>query len=675
MSATNSSHYRLQLILVLVIIVSYANALDGPFQFDDIVNIQQNHLLQNVQDLGGFTALFRSCPTRFVGFLSFAWNVVMTGLEPFWFHATNIAIHIFVTLMLYKLATQFIKHKSASVAAFVGALFFGVHPVQTQAVTYIVQRFTSLAACFYLISLASYYQGVVKERRWFFLGSWISGLFAVLTKEYAVTLPAAVLAMEILLLGTRPQDLLKHWRRLAPLCTLPFVPVMAIILIGNNNALDLSLNKAQSPALPIYLMTQCHVLLRYLELIIWPTGQNLDYSFPLTNHPDLVTIMIAFLPFAAVFVAWRWRRLCPVASFGIVLFILGLAVETLIPLPDVIFEHRLYLSMAGIALCIAAAIAETIEVIFQQNRRPYFIPFTIANILVLIVLAVATRKRNEVWLSATAMWSDVLAKAPTNDRAYDNLSGFLLLEKGNVPAALGVVQRWRQLHPPAVTLVLKEADYLSRMDRLAEASQVLSEAQLSYPDSAPIALAHIKTLIDLGDYPAAAAHAERLLKSIPNDITVRASVALARHAAGMGKAEELLIGSDIEDSSPAALLARGKIRAEVGQYREALKDLENAFSLAHDNTEICLRVVDVHVALGQPQEASTIFQKCRYHLSTDYRQLMHTGNNLDKAGLHGNAIFAWQVALDLCLHWQPSCPRVEELRTKLAGANPSLTGH
>ena len=221
--------------------VAYANSFDCTFHFDDFFNITENPAVRNFGSSPGFPfggaglkAIWNFAPTRFIGVLSFALNYHFNRLDSprfapgaagvFGYHAVNFLIHIGSALAVWKLvqllfATPVMKCRDATcyvstatapllvtwrsgkdTAALVCGLLFVSHPVQTQAVTYIVQRCISLAALLYLVTLCLYLEarltGIRRRRNLFFTGAAITALLGMLTKEIVFTLPFAILLFE-----------------------------------------------------------------------------------------------------------------------------------------------------------------------------------------------------------------------------------------------------------------------------------------------------------------------------------------------------------------------------------------------------------------------------------------------------------------------------------------------
>jgi Flp pilus assembly protein TadD len=323
--------------------------------------------------------------------------------------------------------------------------------VHTQAVTYIVQRFASLATLFYLLSLVLYIkarlslvaagqgrspakgQGLRVKTILLGLGSLVSAVLAMKTKEISFTLPFVILLYEFMFFGYKGLNL-KRFLYLAPV--LLTVLVLPLSLVSIDKPLgdiigELREATQETERIPreVYLLTQFRVIVTYIRLLFLPVNQNLDYHYPRYSslfEPEVFLSFFFLLSFLglAVYLFTRSRKTNNIytllASFGIFWFFITLSVESsVIPIRDVIFEHRLYLPSVGavVAFC-------TIAFYLLVHRKPK-ISLLVATSLFLLVtaspLGVATYVRNSVWKDKVTLWEDVVRKSPGKPRGQYNL--------------------------------------------------------------------------------------------------------------------------------------------------------------------------------------------------------------------------------------------------------------
>lgn len=499
------------LILVLLFgCLPYLNTFDNPFVFDDADSITDNPVIKNLSGFLPGEAGWAKHPTRVVGYLSFALNYRIGSLDVFGYHAVNLAIHAANSLLVYAIAflllkTPGIRRVSAYPAGIsvplIAALLFAAHPVQTGAVTYVVQRLASLATLFYLGSTAAYIKArlvmeedAAAERRpirWF-LVAWGCALLAVKTKEVAFTLPAVVLLAEGMFFEG-------SWRKRLP-PVLPFF-LIALIIPVTLIRLDQPLEKVLADSADAsrlqtelsrssYLFTQFRVIATYLRLLVLPVNLNLDYDYPirtaLFDPPVLLSLLLilALLGLAWLFLASPSCRTHPelrLSSFGILWFFITLSVESsVLPIRDVIFEHRLYLPSTG-AFLAAASISD-----FFWKRIPLKRKDALAAILAGIVvfsLSLGTYARNRVWQDEITLWEDVVRKSSGKARPRYNL-GLAYSKRGRTDEAIAQYLQSIRLRPDYPEAWDNLGLDYARRGRLAEAVQAHETASRIDPSYA-----------------------------------------------------------------------------------------------------------------------------------------------------------------------------------------------
>ncbi len=425
-------HPFLQVLIICMIGgMVYANSLQNAFQFDDHAFILNNSIVTdplNPEAQEKFWSVGHK--TRIVGFATFALNYFLHGTNVVGYHLTNIVIHlisaclVFWIVNLMRRAPRLRNLASGSDAAWMplfAALLFVVHPVQTQAVTYIYQRLASLAAMFYLLSVASYLCGRLRSDgrygRWFALAG-VSALLGMLTKETVFTLPIVIVFLELYLMrspaGTSSVRQGSNLGRYVPLLFLLIIPVFLALDYDLSSVFAPRVLRAGSHELitsQIYLFTQFNVIVHYIRLLLIPVGQNLDYDFPLSMGLfDGATWISLCVLLGVVYLGWKCRRSNPWVCIGVFWFFVTLAVESsVIPIRYVIWEHRLYLSMPGFVLAISG-------VIFARPKLSRTVWIALA--LIIAMLSVLTVQRNRVWATEISLWEDVTRKSPLKPYAH-----------------------------------------------------------------------------------------------------------------------------------------------------------------------------------------------------------------------------------------------------------------
>jgi protein O-mannosyl-transferase len=455
------------LLIAAVGLLLYSRTLHVPFILDDFESIVNNPLLTNFAyfyDLESGRSFYGHAGfvSRWFGYLTLALNYRIHGLELPGYHLVNIAIHLMAALFVYRLALLTFRtpcfrqgrdpdtyRGRAGFIALAAALFFVAHPLQTQAVTYLIQRLASLAALLYLVALCCYVSarlaGEEPGRRRLAGAAWyaaalVAALLALKTKQTSYTLPFTLFLYEVMFFtGAARKNLLRGVLAFSALAG--SLGALAILWSGKPLAGFLSqIDQASrlQTGMPRwdYLATQCRVIVTYLRLVIWPAGQRLDYDYPLSHsflEPQVLLCagLLGSLLAAAGYCLYRSRAgnalrgdgapLLRLAAFGIFWFFITISIESsIIPIADVIFEHRVYLPLAGLFLAAAALLSLAGGASGALAGWPK-LPVLAALCGVLLLLGVLTLARNEVWRSEAGLWADNCWKTPNKARVYLNL--------------------------------------------------------------------------------------------------------------------------------------------------------------------------------------------------------------------------------------------------------------
>ncbi|MDH3359556.1 MAG: tetratricopeptide repeat protein, partial [Desulfobulbaceae bacterium] len=324
------------------------------------------------------------------------------------------------TLTLPVFGNRYARSREIALAA---TLLWALHPLQTNAVTYIVQRMTSMSALFVLSSLWFYVRGRLwkkpGQRLYFYAASLLCGGLAVISKENAVMLPVMIVGYEFFLLSDSVWK--RNWRQIviAAGLAVSVVLVFAWVYLGDSFIITLPARfSGREFTLGERLLTESRVLFLYLGLLALPLPSQLNLchdivlSRGLFSPPQTALALFALvgLLVLAVFLFRRDR----LASFAIFWFLGNLLIEsTVIPL-ELIFEHRLYLPSTFLLLSVVAA---------GYRFWPGKLFFQRLLVVVLVVGCVfLTWQRNKAWASTTVLWKDVIAKSPALVRGYQNLA-------------------------------------------------------------------------------------------------------------------------------------------------------------------------------------------------------------------------------------------------------------
>ncbi len=597
-------------LLITLGLLAYRPALEASFHLDDSPSIRDNLALRSLSP----AKIFAFWPTRFLSYLSLAINFHFSGLNPRPYHAVNIVIHILNALLVYWLIRLLLfpekdrKTGSRTPGAggtvaregfipLAGALFFLLHPVQTQAVTYVVQRATSLAAGFYLLSVALYCRARVARRGGtgrvlLFQGSLGAAAAAMLSKEFAVTLPLILVLLEVL---SRTREKPFPWKRLLPFfLTLLIVP--ALFLTHRDN-----LYYGDSPDIPFprYFSTQERVFGTYLRLVLLPIRQRVEYDYPWQPSPLSFPATLGGAVWGAwIMAAWRARRGSWPTALGLLWFAATLLPESLKPITDAAVEHRLYLPLAGISLTLSSALAAWPE----RKRMAGIIPM-----LILALLGYLCFSRNRAWKNPVTLWEDNVRKAPGKSRLRGNL-GKAYLDAGRYARAAEEFERMIELDPAAAgaynNLAVIHIDH-NRDDEKArgyilKALEIFPEYPSAYLNLGVIEMNNMRLL-------PAIRYFEKVLELEPANRLARYNIA----ASYFNLANRLRREAEGFQAARNQAKAKEKFREAAGCFSRAEEYASSGSSIWPEDPAFPQLMGLICKTLARPKEAKDYFQKAR----------------------------------------------------------------
>lgn len=427
-------------LLVFMVIFIYSNSLENSFHFDDKVNITNNpSILLTDLTVTSLTKVLKEShlKTRPIPNLSFALNHYFHGLKVQGYHVVNILIHLLTGIFLFyfiriTMALPVLKesHGTSSWIPFCATAIWLTHPIQTQSVTYIVQRMNSMATMFFILSMLLYVHARIAvgktKKNMLIVGIVSSAFLAFGSKETTFTLPFVILLYEVYFFQNfKLNNLKKNIFRITPLIvfflfTVFFLKKDLIASIFSGHGYD-----GRPFSLSQRLLTEPRVVIHYLSLILYPNPSrlNLDYDFPLSvsliqPFSTLVAISVIIMLLA---LAIYFARRHPLYSFCTLWFFGNLVIESsVIPL-EIVYEHRTYLPSMMVILGIVVFFRDVIT----KNK----LIATICCSIVLLLFSHWTIERNKVWQSKFTLLADIALKSPNKARVLQNLGGQYLKKK------------------------------------------------------------------------------------------------------------------------------------------------------------------------------------------------------------------------------------------------------
>lgn len=627
------------LLLVLVCCLVYSNCFDAPFIFDDIRSIVENEALHDLSDPG---AILGFNPARALAMLSFAVNHAVGGADVVGYHAVSLLFHTMSVLALWWLLGLLMDERLkgnipglGTYGPLLGALLFAVHPIQTQAVIYIWQRAVVMSTFFYFFSMACFLrmrlaqlEGLDKVGKRFMLLSLGSMVAAMFCKEIAFTLPLTLWVMDRCFF---PETRLS-WSKLTPfLSGLAILPLLVLSLREDyvaNMPTEIDGYSAISPV--TYLLTQLRVTMTYLRLTILPIHQQLDYDFPLNSGPLILFGCLCVLGLLTLLAKRTWQGQ-PHLSFGLIWFFLALAVEALaFTLPDVIFEHRLYLPMGG--WCVA--FMWVAGFLWQKIGKSSFG----LGLLVLLGLGTMSWQRNQLWRDPVTLWTANLEHAPEKARVW-LFRSLAYRERGKEKEALADATKAVALHATYHLAHVTQGLLFAARDQHQAAVKAFTRALELRPQDSDMLNARGVSLLALG-------RAEKALADFDSAIVLAPQRPQAHHYRGMALAEKghhqkALEAFDralaLDEAFAPGWLNRALVYQKLGQMPEAISDYEAYLGFDSGNRQVYLTLGRLLHQQKRSEEAMSWLDRAivffpDYTKAYFNRAVLHFGaRNMDRA--------------------------------------------
>lgn len=614
------------LAIALAVVAAYANTFSAPFILDDLVTIAFNPSIRHLWPLGPVLNPPAEIYTagRPLYNLSYALNYAVGGTNVGGYHAVNLAIHLATALALFgvvrrTLTLPVLAEKfggAATALAFFVALGWALHPVQTEAVTYLAQRSELLMGMFYFATLYCFVRGVTAERAEIW---WSLAVFACLcgmaSKEVMVTAPAVVLLFDRVFVAGSWRE---AWRQRGRVhAALMGTWLMVAFLMIATDIAKRDVGTDGHLAWSTYVMTECQVVVDYLKLAVWPHPLTFYFGPELFRNAGDVARTLACAGLLSVLVGGSFalglRAKASVAGFlGMFFFIVLAPTSSVVPLAQQpMAESRLHVPLAAV---MAAGVVGAYA-IFGRKIFPGFVAAALG-------LAALTHARNHDYRSEVAIWNDTAAKNPSNAKAQSILASTLAAIPGRQDEAIAHLETSLRFNPESaeahhsLAILLarspaRRAEAIAHFEHAlrlrpewADAHTALAIALASTPGREGDALAHFETAARLqpaaseahlrfakmlSGFPGRAADAakefERALELRPDLAEAHAGLADALAEIPGRDADALTHYHEALRFAPGLVTARynlAALHARRGELDAAIAELETLLNAAPD---------------------------------------------------------------------------------------------
>lgn len=568
--------WALLLIFILTAAV-YINSIGNSFHYDDEYYIKDNFY---IRDIANIPSAFLNVDYLAVGaivghyrpllFASFALNYSINGVSPAGYRLVNLLFHIGSALMVYLIIQTLLTGLKSSLPwiSFMAALIFAVHPFNSEVVNYITARSSVMSGFFYL--LAFYFWVVyrkVADRRLpalFYIASLVAFLTGMLIKETVITLPLTLFVYDLYFLrldrsgNQRGNE--KGASHFFIKWIVPYLPFLLVIGSAYFAARFFFWRSFIPPFkrdLATQFYTEMPVLAKYIRLLIFPAGLNVDHYVEIYHRPAIpVVLSILFLIIIVAVAAWCYRskgiegRL---VSFFMAWFFILLSPTTIMPLNAILQENRGYL--AGIGIIIPASVAlckiSTLDFLRRSiSGRAQLLPVAGLSLLVLL-LSAATVHRNTVWRDELSLWRDAGSKSPLSAVSHHNLA-YAFEKQGKIRSAIREYEK-------AIVLDSVYARSYYNLGRLYSGQGLTERALDVYEEAVRINPDYYKAYNNLGTLYAEMGRYDQAIEALRKAIDINPGYTMAR-------------------------MNLGKLYEKVGRMDLAMAEFEEVIRITRANT-------------------------------------------------------------------------------------------
>jgi tetratricopeptide (TPR) repeat protein len=590
-------------LLLAALVAAYANHFHNSFHFDDAHTIVNNASIRELRNIPLFftdATTFSSLPSnqsyRPLVSTLLAIDFRLGGIQPFWFHGSIFAFFLVLTLLVafvtYRLLDCAELSSTNRWIALAAAAWYGLHPANADTVNYIIASSEVISTLGVTASFAVYLAFPRLRRSCLYT---VPAAIAILAKPTAAIFPA-LFAIHRLLFPAEPitgrttgRRALAYFAGIVPsflICSGMLLLVQHMTphtwVAGASNARN-------------YLITQPYVIFEYFKTFFWPTGLSADYDlnpFATTDDPRFwagfafVILLAVCAVVAAVF------KKTHVIGFGLLWFLIALLPTSLLPLAEVMNDHRTFLPYVGLVIAVAGAVSLLI------NRQVgYSLPAKIAALCALALFlcanGYATFQRNKVWKSEETLWHDVVLKSPRNGRALMNY-GNTLMSKGDFAGALDYYHRAQQLTPQYSFLLINLAIAEDATKQSAAAEEHFKDALRLAPTSPDSYTYYARYLLSHSRAEEARFFLRSALELSSTDLTARELMAQTDAQAPAHSAGE----------TPESYLALSLQYYREARYAESIAACRAALALRANYAEAWNNIGAAYNKLGRYDEAA-----------------------------------------------------------------------
>ena len=667
---TKNNIFIITLIIILTAL-SYINTLHNSFVYDDNTYVVENRQIRSISNIP--KAFISSYPPdakeqglyRPLVTISYIFDYAVWGLNPKGFHLTNLILHILTSIIIYLLALEILKKSWPSLIA---ALIFALHPVHTEAVTWVVGRAEVMAGLFYFLSFLLYIKAgeSISFRNRLFIGSNISYLFALLSKEMAITLPILLFVYDyyfgfknpsphplpargegVNMGGDKGESGIIKWLTTRYLSfiviTFLYLAIRYIVL----GAFGPQKNLYFTPDIGLYerFLTIIVVIGYYIRLLFLPFNLTVDYVFPKIASLNLpVLIYGGMLIFSLIIISFSYK-MSKRLSFAILFFYITLLpVSNIMPIGELIAERFLYIPLISFALLIG------ISTDYFFTRFPLrFLRIIISIPLILLALfySLLTISRNYDWKDAFTLWKSTIYTTPASSVAHNNL-GIEYAKKEGYVDAIVEYKKAIELSPKYFHALANLGDAYLKIGLIDEAIDLYKKSIEAEPDYSiaynNLGFAYFEKRL----YKEALAEYKKAIELNSKDPLFYNNLgnlyaSIKRYDDAISEYNRAI---SIDPLDTNAYNNLGAIYAQQGKFNEAESEVRKALAIAPENRLAKKTLEDILNRGRIVVETESPLDK-KVGKSAQIAAYNELGNKYKQKGLYDDAISSYKKALQI----------------------------
>jgi Flp pilus assembly protein TadD len=600
-------------LLLGALLAAYANHFHNSFHFDDAHTIVNNAAIQELRNIPLFfcdATTFSALPSNqsyrplVSTLLAFSYWLGR-GLQPFWFHFFIFAAFAALVVLFWYFLERLVEDRPGSSRnrwiALSAAAVYGLHPANADTVNYIIASADVLSTLGVVASFALYL-GFPSLRRYYIYT--LPAALAILAKPPAAVF-AVLFALYRLMFSPSNRDTLRR----SAAAKAWFVDVVPPLLIC---AAVLLFVQHMTPRTWVagaadahrYLITQPYVAWLYFKTFFWPNTLSADYdlnAFTTTDDARFwAGFIFAFLLIAVAVILGLFKR-ARLIAFGLLWFLIALLPTSLLPLAEVMNDHRTFMPYIGLVIALAGAAALIWDVVAE---RASWVGIVAGGVIAFILCGsgYATFQRNKVWKTEETLWHDVTLKSSQNGRGLMNY-GNTLMARADYTGALDYFHRALVLAPQYPILFINLAIAEDAIGQDAMAEQHFQEALRLAPSTPDSYTYYARTLMAHGRKAEARALLGTALLLSPGDVTAHELLAKIETESAAS------VQSTTAPLTPESYLQSSLQFYQQGRFAECIEASQKALALRPGYAEAWNNIGAAYNKLGQFAQGADACEK------------------------------------------------------------------